>query len=228
MVYVLKDFPIVSVQSLSHMHHSIGTAIGIAEMADRSNARKKDNYFQPVHFEWPDGSGTPKYAGDAYDWWFDYQYQCVRCTLRLDDGVRGQQMWASPVAANGEFRSIALLRVEPYPRAPRIDKYQPKEAAVPVQPLEDRVLIKLDPQPTVSAGGIALPNTQEKDQTTGEVLAVGPGRRNDRGDLVPMTVQVGQRVLFSKYGGLRVEQAGEDVVVMREHELFAVLTGAVD
>lgn len=98
------------------------------------------------------------------------------------------------------------------------------EEAVPVQPLEDRVLIKLDPQPTVSAGGIALPNTQEKDQTTGEVIAVGPGRRNDRGELVPMTVKVGQHVMFSKYAGLRVEQAGKDVIVVHQNELLAVIT----
>lgn len=224
MVYVLKDFPILRAAHLHHMP-DVFHRIDIAEHA-RLSGSKYPNYLHPVTLGFgadPLRDPAPM-VGTACGWWFDYHSQCVRCTITIDRIDPAAVLYASPVAARGEFRSIALLEEEPYPGAPRIDNYQPKEPAVPVQPLEDRVLIKLDPQPTVSAGGIALPSTQEKDQTTGEVLAVGPGRRNDRGDLVPMTVQVGQRVLFSKYGGLRVEQAGEDVVVMREHELFAVLT----
>jgi chaperonin GroES len=90
-----------------------------------------------------------------------------------------------------------------------------------LQPLHDRVIIKVIEAETKTPSGIVLSPGAEEKPTQGEVLAAGPGRTNERGEVIPMSVKAGDRVLFGKYSGQTVTVGGEEVVVMREEELIA-------
>ncbi len=92
-----------------------------------------------------------------------------------------------------------------------------------LRPLHDRVIVKRLEQETKTASGIVIPDNAAEKPDQGEVLAVGPGKRNDKGELNPMNVKVGDRVLFSKYGGQPVKVDGEELLSMREDDLFAVV-----
>ncbi len=90
-----------------------------------------------------------------------------------------------------------------------------------VKPLGDRVFVKVSPSETQTAGGIFLPdNAQEKPQI-GEVVAVGPGKRNDDGNRSPLDVGVGDKVLYSKYAGTDIKLGGDDYVLLTEKDILA-------
>ena len=92
-----------------------------------------------------------------------------------------------------------------------------------IRPLYDRVIVKrLDPERT-TASGIVIPDSAGEKPDQGEVLAVGPGKTNDKGETKALTVKVGDRVLFGKYSGQTVKVDGEELLVMREEDLFAVV-----
>ena len=96
------------------------------------------------------------------------------------------------------------------------------------RPLHDRVVVKRVDEEQKTKGGIIIPDTAQEKPMQGEVLAVGPGGRNDRGDLVPMGVQVGDRVLFGKWSGTEVKLDGDDLLIMKESDIMGVLEdGAV-
>jgi chaperonin GroES len=90
-------------------------------------------------------------------------------------------------------------------------------------PLGDRVIVKRLENETKTASGIVIPDNAAEKPDQGEVIAVGPGRRNDKGELIAMNVQVGQRVLFGKYSGQTVKVAGDELLVMKEDDLFAIV-----
>ncbi|MGC9163383.1 MAG: co-chaperone GroES [Thiomonas sp.] len=92
-----------------------------------------------------------------------------------------------------------------------------------LRPLHDRVVVKRVEQETTTASGIVIPGTAAEKPDQGEVLAVGPGKYDDSGKLVPMAVKVGDRVLFGKYAGQTVKVDGEELMVMREDDLMAVI-----
>ena len=92
-----------------------------------------------------------------------------------------------------------------------------------LRPLHDRVIVKRLEQETKTASGIVIPDAAAEKPDQGEVLAVGAGKRNDRGDLIALNVKVGDRVLFGKYSGQTVKVDGEVLLVMREEDLFAVV-----
>ena len=92
-----------------------------------------------------------------------------------------------------------------------------------LRPLADRVIVKRVEQETKTASGIVIPDTVAEKPDQGEVLSVGPGKRNDKGDIVAMNVRVGDRVLFGKYSGQTVKVDGDELLVMREEDLFAVV-----
>jgi chaperonin GroES len=92
-----------------------------------------------------------------------------------------------------------------------------------LRPLHDRVIVKRVDSETKTASGIVIPDAAAEKPDQGEVLAVGPGRRNDKGDLVAPNVKVGDRVLFGKYSGQTVKVDGEELLVMKEDDLFAVV-----
>jgi chaperonin GroES len=86
------------------------------------------------------------------------------------------------------------------------------------------VVRRLDEE-TKTAGGIIIPDTAKEKPMQGEIVAVGPGARNERGDLVPMTVKAGERVLFGKWSGTEVKIDGEELLIMKESDILGVLEG---
>ena len=95
-----------------------------------------------------------------------------------------------------------------------------------LRPLHDRVVVKRLEQETKTASGIVIPDAAAEKPDQGEVVAVGPGKRNDKGDFVALNVAVGDRVLFGKYSGQTVKGDGDELLVMKEDDLFAVIEGA--
>ena len=92
-----------------------------------------------------------------------------------------------------------------------------------IRPLNDRILVKRLEGEERTAGGIIIPDSAKEKPAEGEVVAVGPGKLNDAGERVAMDVAVGDRVLFSKYGGSEVKLDGEDFLIMREDEILGVI-----
>ena len=92
-----------------------------------------------------------------------------------------------------------------------------------LRPLADRVIVKRVDSETKTASGIVIPDAAAEKPDQGEVLAVGPGKRSDKGDFVVPNVKVGDRVLFGKYSGQTVKVDGDELLVMREEDLFAVV-----
>ena len=91
-----------------------------------------------------------------------------------------------------------------------------------IRPLYDRVLVRRIKAETISRGGIVIPDSAAEKPSEGEVLAVGDGAVLDSGELRPLAVKAGDRVLFGKFSGTEVKLDGEEVVVMREADILAV------
>lgn len=92
-----------------------------------------------------------------------------------------------------------------------------------LKPLHDRVVVRsLDPE-TRSPGGIVIPDNAKEKPTTGEILAVGPGRITQEGANIPTSVRVGERVLFGQYAGQKVKVNGEEVTILREEDILAIV-----
>lgn len=92
-----------------------------------------------------------------------------------------------------------------------------------LRPLGDRVVVKRLDQETVTAAGIVLPDSAAEKPDQGQVVAVGPGRLNDQGQRIQVELQVGERVLFGKYAGQSIKINGDELLVLREEEVVAVL-----
>ncbi|HHF58491.1 MAG TPA: co-chaperone GroES [candidate division WOR-3 bacterium] len=92
-----------------------------------------------------------------------------------------------------------------------------------IRPLADRVVIKRIEEEEVKKGGIIIPDTAKEKPQKGEVVAVGPGRLDEKGNRMPMEVKVGDKVLFSKYAGTEVKIGDEEYLVMREDDILCVL-----
>jgi chaperonin GroES len=90
-----------------------------------------------------------------------------------------------------------------------------------VTPLGDRVFVKVSPSEEKTAGGILLPDTAKEKPQVGEVMAVGPGKRNDDGSRSALEVKVGDKVLYSKYAGTDVKLGGDDYVLLSEKDILA-------
>ncbi len=92
-----------------------------------------------------------------------------------------------------------------------------------IRPLHDRVLIRRIEDETVSAGGILIPDNAKEKPSRGEVLAAGNGKHLDNGDVRPLEVKVGDKVLFGKYSGSEVKVDGEELLVMREDDIVGII-----
>lgn len=92
-----------------------------------------------------------------------------------------------------------------------------------VNPLHDRVVLKRAEADTTTASGIIIPDNASEKPDQGIVLAVGPGRRTENGDLVPLTVKINDKVLFGKYAGQAIKIDGEEMVVLREEEIYGII-----
>jgi len=93
--------------------------------------------------------------------------------------------------------------------------------ATTLQPLADRILVKPLAKEEVTRGGIVLPDTVKEKPQEGEVIAVGAGKRNDKGEILAMDVKVGDIVLYAKYGGTEIKLEGEDYMILRESDVLA-------
>lgn len=91
------------------------------------------------------------------------------------------------------------------------------------RPLHDRVLVKRIEQEERTKGGIIIPDTAKEKPQEGEVVAVGPGTRDEDGDRIPLDVKEGDRVLFGKWSGTEVKVDGEDLLIMKESDLLGVI-----
>ncbi|KYP11184.1 MAG: co-chaperone GroES [Burkholderiales bacterium] len=92
-----------------------------------------------------------------------------------------------------------------------------------IRPLHDRVIVKRLDSERTTASGIVIPEAAAEKPDQGEVIAVGPGKRDDSGKLIAMDVKVGQRVLFGKYAGQSIKVDGKEVLVMREEDIMGVI-----
>lgn len=92
-----------------------------------------------------------------------------------------------------------------------------------VKPLADRIIVKAAEAEEMTKGGIILPDTAKEKPQQGEVLAVGPGKVSDSGNIVKVTLKSGDKVLYGKYSGTEITVDGEDVLIMRESDILAVL-----
>jgi chaperonin GroES len=91
------------------------------------------------------------------------------------------------------------------------------------RPLHDRVVVRRIEADQKTAGGIIIPDTAKEKPQQGEVIAVGPGARNEKGEVVALDVKVGDRVLFGKWSGTEVRIDGEDLLIMKESDIMGVL-----
>jgi chaperonin GroES len=94
-----------------------------------------------------------------------------------------------------------------------------------IRPLHDRVIVRRMEEERTSPGGIVLPDAATEKPVQGEILAVGNGKIADNGEVRPLDVKVGDRVLFGKYSGTEVKVDGEELLVMREEDIMGVVEG---
>ena len=94
-----------------------------------------------------------------------------------------------------------------------------------IRPLHDRVIVKRDEEERKSAGGIVITDTATEKPIFGKVIAVGKGKILENGDIRPLDLKVGDKILFGKYNGTEVKMDGEELVVMREEDVMAVIEG---
>ncbi|GIK26823.1 MAG: co-chaperone GroES [Rhodocyclales bacterium] len=94
-----------------------------------------------------------------------------------------------------------------------------------IRPLHDRVIVKRLEEERKTASGIVIPDTAAEKPDQGEVMAVGPGKRDDNGKHIALDVKVGDKVLFGKYAGQTVKVQGEELLVMREEDIMGVVEG---
>ena len=92
-----------------------------------------------------------------------------------------------------------------------------------IKPLGDRVLVQPLEQDEVKKGGIIIPDTAKEKPQEGKVVALGTGKRDDDGKLIPFEVKVGDRVLISKYGGTEIKIDGKDLLIMREEDILGII-----
>ena len=95
--------------------------------------------------------------------------------------------------------------------------------SVNIKPLEDRIVVQPLEAEQTTASGLVIPDTAKEKPQEGEVLAIGPGRIDDKGNRVPLDVAVGDKVIYSKYGGTEVKYAGEEYLVLSARDLLAVV-----
>ena len=94
-----------------------------------------------------------------------------------------------------------------------------------IRPLHDRIVVRRLDEERTSAGGIVIPESATEKPMTGEVLAVGAGKRQDNGERLTPDVSVGDKVMFGKYSGTEVKVEGEEVLVMREDDIMGLIEG---
>ncbi len=93
-----------------------------------------------------------------------------------------------------------------------------------LQPLEDRIVVRPSEAETQTASGLVIPDTAKEKPQQGEVLAVGPGRRSEQtGEIIPLGIEAGDKVVYSKYGGTEITVEGEDLLILTSRDILAKL-----
>jgi chaperonin GroES len=93
-----------------------------------------------------------------------------------------------------------------------------------LQPLEDRIIVKPAEAEETTVSGLVIPDTAKEKPQQGEVLAVGPGRRSEQtGEIIPLDVKVGDRVVYSKYGGTEISDGGQDLLILNGRDVLAIV-----
>ena len=96
--------------------------------------------------------------------------------------------------------------------------------SVSIKPLEDRIVVRPSAAEQVTASGLVIPDTAQEKPQEAEVIAVGPGRVDDKGERIPVDVSVGDMVIFSKYGGTELKYNNEEYLVLSARDVLAVIT----
>jgi chaperonin GroES len=96
------------------------------------------------------------------------------------------------------------------------------------RPLHDRVVVRRLTAEEKTAGGIIIPDTAKEKPMEGEIVAVGPGARNERGEVVALDVVAGDRILFGKWSGTEVKIDGEELLIMKESDIMGIVAGGVE
>ena len=92
-----------------------------------------------------------------------------------------------------------------------------------LQPLDDRIVVRPAEAEETTASGLVIPDSAKEKPQQGEVLAVGPGRRSESGELIPLDISVGDKVVYSKYGGTEITNEGEDLLILAGRDVLAVV-----
>jgi chaperonin GroES len=95
--------------------------------------------------------------------------------------------------------------------------------SVSIKPLEDRIVIRQVEAEQTTASGLVIPDTAKEKPQEGEVVAVGPGRIDDNGNRVPLDISVGDKIIYSKYGGTEVKYGGDDFLVLSARDVLAIV-----
>jgi chaperonin GroES len=95
--------------------------------------------------------------------------------------------------------------------------------SINIKPLEDRIIVKQVEAEQTTASGLVIPDTAKEKPQEGEVLAVGPGRIDDNGNRVPLDVNVGDKVIYSKYGGTEVKYGGDEYLILSARDILAIV-----
>ena len=95
--------------------------------------------------------------------------------------------------------------------------------ATNIKPLEDRILVRPEEGQETTVSGIVIPDTAKEKPQEGTILAIGPGKRSDTGDLIPMDVKEGDKVVYSKYGGTEITVDGEDLLILSARDVLGIL-----
>ncbi|CAH2397886.1 Heat shock protein 60 family co-chaperone GroES [Mesorhizobium escarrei] len=125
-----------------------------------------------------------------------------------EQGSRTVAWTVAPVGCEGRSKKICL-------------SYEENDMAF--RPLHDRVLVRRIEVDEKTAGGIIIPDTAKEKPQEGEVIAAGPGARDDSGQLQPLDVKVGDRILFGKWSGTEIKLNGEDLLIMKESDVLGVI-----
>jgi len=94
-----------------------------------------------------------------------------------------------------------------------------------LRPLQDRILIKRIEEKEAAKGGIIIPDSAKEKPQKGEVIAVGNGKKNEDGNLIPLDVKAGDRILFGKYSGAEIKMDGQEFLILREEEVLGIIEG---
>ncbi len=92
-----------------------------------------------------------------------------------------------------------------------------------LKPIQDRVIVKREEAEDKTAGGIIIPDTSKEKPSKGVIVAVGDGARDDKGNIIPMTLKVGDKVFFTKWGGTEIKIDDEDLLIMKESDILAII-----